>query len=475
MSQRDRKGKERVITYGSHAITSHERGYCITRKEQLAIYYFCNYFKHYLYGRRFVLRTDHKAITFMLNTKKPITAQFQTWINYLSSLDMDLQYRKGELHGNADTLSRPTCDNCVQCQTTHDDAKKGKIKTRVLQELANVEDRDDQLESSEEWRKKELNGEELRKEIGKVHKLLCHAGSEKVKEYMKKRYKGESMMSMIAQIVKSCGFCQRFKTWTGKSKEEVVNLKGGSRAEVLFVDICGPWKETSGGRKYILGMIDQCTKYIVLVALTNQKEESIRRAILELWILKFGCPRVIQTDCGRVFESGIMKSLAESLDISLVTSSPYHHNANGQIERQFRTVREWIKTTMNERGTTDWASLLPEVEFAMNATIHKATAKSPAELMFGRNISRERWYRREDEEEESDNAEIQTKRKVQIGEEVLVKREGGSKDQSQFVGPYRVVKKIHERRYKLQDENGKEIERNIEKIKKIIKEGDVRY
>ena len=76
----------------------HELGYCITRKELLAIYYFTLHFKHYLYGKRFRVRTDHKAITFMLNTKKPITLQFQTWINHLSSLDIKLEYRKGELH-----------------------------------------------------------------------------------------------------------------------------------------------------------------------------------------------------------------------------------------------------------------------------------------------------------------------------------------------------------------------------------------
>ena len=128
LSQKDKEGRERVVAYGSHSMTSHEKGYCITRKELLAVYYFCMHFKHYLYGRRFTLRTDHKALTFMMTTKKPITSQFQTWINYLSSLDMTLEYRKGVQHGNADMLSRPRCDLCVQCQLSHEDAKKGKLK-----------------------------------------------------------------------------------------------------------------------------------------------------------------------------------------------------------------------------------------------------------------------------------------------------------------------------------------------------------
>ena len=77
----------------------HELGYCITRKGLLAIYYFTLHFKNYLNEKRF-------RVAFLLNTKKPITAQFQTWINHLSSLDMKLEYRKDELHYNADTLSR---------------------------------------------------------------------------------------------------------------------------------------------------------------------------------------------------------------------------------------------------------------------------------------------------------------------------------------------------------------------------------
>ena len=40
------------------------------------MYNFVDHFKHYLYGRKFKVRTDYKAITFMFGTKKPLTAQF---------------------------------------------------------------------------------------------------------------------------------------------------------------------------------------------------------------------------------------------------------------------------------------------------------------------------------------------------------------------------------------------------------------
>ena len=41
------------------------------------------------------------------------------------------EYRKGELHCNADTLSRSQCDTCVQCQTIHEEPKKRKIENEI--------------------------------------------------------------------------------------------------------------------------------------------------------------------------------------------------------------------------------------------------------------------------------------------------------------------------------------------------------
>ena len=68
LSQLDKEVNERVIAYGSKARSKHVLGHCITRKDLLAIYYLTSHYKHYLYRKRFKLQTDHKAITFMINT-----------------------------------------------------------------------------------------------------------------------------------------------------------------------------------------------------------------------------------------------------------------------------------------------------------------------------------------------------------------------------------------------------------------------
>ena len=166
-----------------------------------------------------------------------------------------------------------------------------------------------------------------------------------------------------------------------------------------------------------------------------------------------------------------MRTFAENMNTTLQLSSPYHHNTNGQVERQFRTIRELISATMKERKTSDWVEILPEVEFSINATVQKAIGRSPAEVVFGRKISRERWMPTRPRTEIAREA---TRREFAVGEDVLVKREVRKKDEDKYEGPFQITKRIHERRYMLRNNEGKEIERNVEKIKKFLKEGDVR-
>ncbi|KAF8789832.1 Transposon Ty3-G Gag-Pol polyprotein like [Argiope bruennichi] len=53
--------EESVISYFSKSLGKPERNYCVTRKELLAIVKSVEHFHHYLYGRKFLLRTDHAS------------------------------------------------------------------------------------------------------------------------------------------------------------------------------------------------------------------------------------------------------------------------------------------------------------------------------------------------------------------------------------------------------------------------------
>ena len=80
-------------------------------------------------------------------------------------------------------------------------------------------------------------------------------------------------------------------------------------------------------------IIDDFSKYLVLTAIDRQDENTIAKVITNKWVLKFGAPKEIQVDCGKNFESNLIKELAAKHNIKMIYSSPYHHSANGLIER----------------------------------------------------------------------------------------------------------------------------------------------
>ena len=55
--------EEKVIEYFSSVLSKPEKNYCATRKELLAIVRAVEHFHKYLYGREFLIRTDHAALT----------------------------------------------------------------------------------------------------------------------------------------------------------------------------------------------------------------------------------------------------------------------------------------------------------------------------------------------------------------------------------------------------------------------------
>lgn len=64
-------GLERVISYGSRTLGRDEKNYCITDKELLAIRHFVEYYRQYLLGRTFMVRSDHKALVWLFRLKEP--------------------------------------------------------------------------------------------------------------------------------------------------------------------------------------------------------------------------------------------------------------------------------------------------------------------------------------------------------------------------------------------------------------------
>lgn len=132
-------GEERVISYASNHLTPVQQRYCVTRRELLAVVRYSRQFRHYLLGRKFLLRTDHNSLTWLFRFKHP-EGQLARWLEELSQYDFDIEHRAGHQHSNADSLSRQDiahsnicdcyqagknlmdlpCHGCKYCQRLHE-------------------------------------------------------------------------------------------------------------------------------------------------------------------------------------------------------------------------------------------------------------------------------------------------------------------------------------------------------------------
>lgn len=71
--------EERVIAYFSRVLSKSERNYCVTRRELLAIVESMKSFRHYLLGRRFIIRTDHFSLKWLMSFKD-LEGQLARWL-----------------------------------------------------------------------------------------------------------------------------------------------------------------------------------------------------------------------------------------------------------------------------------------------------------------------------------------------------------------------------------------------------------
>jgi len=108
-------GQERVMSYYPKMYSSEEsKVYCVTRQELLAIIKAVRHFRPQLYGRRFLLRTDHASLVWLLQNPAA-TGQLARWLETLSEYNFRIQHMEGRKHNNADGLSRQICKECKQC------------------------------------------------------------------------------------------------------------------------------------------------------------------------------------------------------------------------------------------------------------------------------------------------------------------------------------------------------------------------
>ncbi|GJY85092.1 putative reverse transcriptase domain-containing protein [Tanacetum coccineum] len=97
--------REKVISYASRQLKIHEKNYITHDLELGSVVFSLKLWRHYLYGTKCTVFTDHKSLQHILNQKE-LNMRQRRWLELLSDYDCEIRYHPGEAKVVADALSR---------------------------------------------------------------------------------------------------------------------------------------------------------------------------------------------------------------------------------------------------------------------------------------------------------------------------------------------------------------------------------
>lgn len=97
----------KVVAYASRQLKIHERNYPTHDLELAAVVFVLKIWRHYLYGSRFKVFSDHKSLKYLFDQKE-LKMRQRRWLELLKDYDFGLNYHLGKANVVADALSRKT-------------------------------------------------------------------------------------------------------------------------------------------------------------------------------------------------------------------------------------------------------------------------------------------------------------------------------------------------------------------------------
>ncbi|KAK8625988.1 hypothetical protein V6N13_133643 [Hibiscus sabdariffa] len=95
----------RVVAYASRQLKVHEKNYPTHDLELAAVVFALKIWRHYLYGEKCIVYTDHKSLKYLM-TQKELNLRQRRWLELLKDYDLSIEYHPGKANVVADALSR---------------------------------------------------------------------------------------------------------------------------------------------------------------------------------------------------------------------------------------------------------------------------------------------------------------------------------------------------------------------------------
>ena len=511
----EQDGETKVISYASRGLSYAEKRYSTTEKEALACVWACEKFHMYLYSLDFELLTDHKALESIFKPKSKPCARIERWVLRLMPYRFTVKAIPGKVN-IADYLSRLTHISKLRSSGQESDlfvkfiaveaTPKG-ITTRQIEE-ASREDEElsavRQCISVNKWDnscKYFLPMKDELMSVGYVvlrgHRLVIpsslrkqcieiahqgHQGVVKTKQRLRTKVWWPQMDRDVESHIKACHGCQLVSLTEAPEPLTPSPLPNGPW-EDLCLDFMGP---LDNGH-YILVVSDYYSRYFEAEITKDTTSKKVISSLRKMFCTH-GLPKTIKTDNAPNLNSQELKYFFEENGITHKNSTPLHPQANGQVERQNRSLLKRIKIAKAE--SKDWKQEIQQYIFSYRTTPHSVTGVTPAELMFGRKLRTklpqvdtsmfgDENIRDQDMAVKYQNKTyIDSKRQaktsdLQVGDKVLVKQPVNSKmDTPYYPEPFTLVKK-NGNSCTIQSPTGVNYKRNNTHLRKYFSSVDV--
>lgn len=219
--------------------------------------------------------------------------------------------------------------------------------------------------------------------IHKYHDQMRHMGVEKTINSIKQTYWFPKMKQKVQDYISNCLKCISFSPSMGKVEGYLHCIpKRNIPFMTYHVDHFRPIDKERQVKQYLLVVIDAFTKFTKLYPTkTTSCTEVINH--LKVHFNNFSRPKFIISDRGTAFTSADFQIFCNNNEIQHICIATHSPQANGQVERTNRVLGPMISKIICNEEKLYWFKILPDIEFAINNSIHKVTGETPSRLLFG--------------------------------------------------------------------------------------------
>lgn len=404
MSQIDEEGKERPVLFHSATLDKAMQNYSQLERESLAIITAVKRYHRYIFGRKFLLRTDHRPLQYIFAPDKVVpamtSAKLQRWALYLSAFDYELEFVPGKLIANADGLSRCPLSEPVEEVHVNGMSVQGELPVSYMS-IAEKSKADPVLSVviDSVWRGWRYSGREMndvlktfyniRDELsveegvllrnhkvvipkilqGEVLKLLHegHSGVVRTKALARQSVWWPAIDKDIERMVAECVVCQTHQSHANQPKVNSVWPKPDGvwdRVHMDFFDL--------DGVKYLL-LVDSYSGWVECWKMSRTDAKSVKEKLDEFFATH-ALVKCIVSDNGPPFNSEFLSDFFAKNGVKFIHSPPYHPQSNTFAERHVGTIKRMLKKC---------GSNLQNVLFHYR-TVPRSNGVSPYQIVFKR-------------------------------------------------------------------------------------------